>query len=102
MAAVEALKPIQERWNEIEDILSVIEKFAQYKPFSIQYSSLSGRAQKKYAREHDYELSEFQRIFTEIRKRFPDKKVPTVKMLTKEKESLQKLYDEKNAEYITA
>ena len=33
---------------------------------------------------------------------FRIKKVPTVKMLTKEKESLQKLYDEKNAEYITA
>ena len=53
MAAVEALKPIQERWNEIEDILPVIEKFVQYKPFSIQYSSLSGRAQKKYAREKE-------------------------------------------------
>ena len=102
MVASNAMSEIRKRFNKIQEVLPSVEKLYEYRPVYKKHKSLTGKEQKKFAKQNAYELSEYDRLSAQLLEFFPDGKVPSVKHLKEEMEELQTQYAEKSAEYDTA
>lgn len=102
MVASNAMNTIKHRFEEIQAMLSTVEELYKYSPYHKKYKTLTGKEQKKFAKQFSSELLEYDRVSAELLKYFSEGKVSTVKHLKEEMEELQKQYAEKSAEYDTA
>lgn len=86
------------RLHEIDEQISVIEKFNKFHPYHKQYVSLEGKAKTKYKSDYNDELSEYREVYQKMKELFPDGNPPKLKALRAERETVQKEYDELCAE----
>ena len=86
------------RLHEIDEQISVIEKFNKFHPYHKQYVSLEGKAKTKYKSDYSYELSEYREVYQKMKELFPDGNAPKLKDLRAERDKVQKEYDELCAE----
>ena len=86
------------RLHEIDEQISVIEKFNKFHPYHKQYVSLEGKAKTKYKSNYNDELSEYREVYQKMKELFPDGNPPKLKALRAERETVQKEYDELYAE----
>lgn len=102
MAASTAITDLRKRWDEIQEVLPIIENFVKYSDIHKRYKSLTGKEQKKFAKQCAYELSEYDRLLAKIREHTPEGKIPSPDLLNKKLEKIQDEYAEKSAEYDTS
>jgi len=86
------------RLHEIDEQISVIEKFNKFQPYHKQYVSLEGKAKTKYKSDYSDELSEYHEVYQKMKELFPDGNAPKLKDLRAERDKVQKEYDELCAE----
>lgn len=102
MAASTAMSKLKERWDKIQELLPLVEDFAKYIDIHKQYKSLTGREQKKFAKQCSYELSEYDRLLAKIREYVPEGKISSPDLLNKKIDDIQKQYNEQSVEYDAA
>ena len=89
---------MNDRLHEIDEQISVIEKYNKFYPYHKQYVSLEGKAKTKYKSDHSYELSEYHEVYQKMKELFPDGNAPKLKDLIAESDKVQKEYDKLCAE----
>ena len=102
MSASEAVNQSQKSWDEIQELLPLVNEFIKYKDIHKKYKSLTGREQKKFGKQCSYELSEYDRILAKIREIIPEGKIPSPDLLKKKLKMIQEQYNEHSAEYNAA
>jgi hypothetical protein len=92
------MQKLSDRFHEIEEQIPVVEKYSKYLKFKKKYNSLEGREKKKFAKNYEYELSEFSDSFQKMKSLFPDGKAPTLKNLQDEMQSIREEYQKLHSE----
>ena len=93
------LNSIQRQIEDLSERLEVLRDFRKYRQFNDNVQTLSGRAEKKYRKEHSYELSEYQRVKGKILELYPDGHIPKAENVEKHIEALIAERTQKNGEY---
>ena len=91
--------------TEIEDLevkLKVLKKYREVKHYGEELKALSGRAEKKYRKEHSAELAEYGKIRTQVFELYPSGHIPTVEKLEKSITALRDKISEMNTEFNKA
>ena len=91
--------------TEIEDLevkLKVLKKYRQIKHYGEELKALSGRAEKKYRKEHSTELAEYWGIRKQVFEFYPSGHIPTVENLEKSITALRKKLSAMNTEFNQA
>ncbi len=99
MKALSDMEEAKKKFDEIEEQLPVLSEFFKYREFNQQYRSLTGREQKKYAKNCAYELEQYKEYSAKVKEMFPDKKIPTVEYLKEMQTKLREQYAKSSAEY---
>lgn len=97
MMLVSELNSSQNRLQEINEIIKLLKNYKKYKPYAEQYKT--AKNQKRFEKENATELKKYSSITREMAKLFPDKVIPKVDRLEKEKVDLKEHIREKNEEY---
>ena len=93
------LNSIQRQIEDLSDKLQVLKDFRKYKEHHDHVQTLSGREEKKYRKDHNYELYEYDRVKNEILELYPDGHIPRVEKVEERIEALIAERKQKNAEY---
>ena len=99
MKAVSDMNEAKKKFEEIEEQLPVVTEYYKYRGFFQQYRSLTGKEQKKYAKNCAYELGQYKEYFAKVKEMFPDKKIPTAQYLKERQTKLREQYAKSSAEY---
>ena len=102
MAAKSEQSALRKKWDEIQELLPLVEEVIKYTDIHKRYKSLMGKEQTKFGKQCAYELSEYDRLFAKIREIIPEGKVPSPELLRKQLEKIQEQYNEQSAKYDTA
>ncbi len=102
MAAKSEQSALRKKWDEIQELLPLVEEVIKYTDIHKRYKSLTGKEQTKFGKQCAYELSEYDRLFAKIREIIPEGKVPSPELLRKQLEKIQEQYNEQSAKYDTA
>ena len=91
--------------TEIENLevkLNVLKKYREIKHYGEELKALSGRAEKKYRKEHSAELAEYGKIRTQVFELYPSGHIPTVEKLEKSITALREKLSAMNTEFNQA
>ena len=103
MKLVADLNDIQHQLSENEELTEIVRTYQKYKPIHEEYQELKWTfSKKRYAKQHTDELEKFRNAKNELKQRFPDKNVPSVNYLEKQRKSLIEQRQDKNASYQEA
>lgn len=102
MAAKSEQSALRKKWDEIQELLPLVEEVVKYTEIHKRYKSLTGKEQTKFGKQCSYELSEYDRLFAKIREIIPEGKVPSPELLRKQLEKIQEQYNEQSAKYDTS
>jgi len=102
MNAKSELSTLRKKWDEIQELLPLVEEVIKYTEIHKRYKSLTGKEQTKFGKQCSYELSEYDRLFAKIREIIPEGKVPSPELLHKRLEKIQEQFDEQSAKYNAA
>ena len=102
MSAKSEQSALRKQWDEIQELLPLVEEVIKYTEIHKRYKSLTGKEQTKFGKQCAYELSEYDRLFAKIREIMPDGKVPSPELLRKRLEKIQEQYNEQSAKYDTS
>ena len=89
---------LSDRKHKLEEQIPAIEKYHKYLQYHKKYKSLEGRAKKKYKSDFCYELDEYDDARKKLLELFPDGKVPSLKKIKDELESVNTEYNKLSAE----
>lgn len=102
MSAKSEQSALRKQWDEIQELLPLVEEVIKYTDIHKRYKSLTGKEQTKFGKQCAYELSEYDRLFAKIREIVPEGKVPSPELLRKQLEKIQEQYNEQSAKYDTS
>ena len=102
MSAKSEQSALRKQWDEIQELLPLVEEVIKYTEIHKRYKSLTGKEQTKFGKQCSYELSEYDRLFAKIREIIPEGKVPSPELLRKQLEKIQEQYNEQSAKYDTS
>ena len=102
MSAKSEQSALRKQWDEIQELLPLVEEVVKYADIHKRYKSLTGKEQTKFGKQCAYELLEYDRLFAKIREIIPEGKVPSPELLRKQLEKIQEQYNEQSAKYDTA
>ena len=102
MAASSAMNNLRKRWDETQELLPLVKDFTNYFEIYKNFRSLEGKEKKKYGEEFSYEISEYKRLMEKIREYIPQGAIPSVSVLKKRLEQIQKEYGEQDNIYKSA
>ncbi len=102
MSAKSEQSALRKQWDEIQELLPLVEEVIKYTEIHKRYKSLTGKEQTKFGKQCAYELSEYDRLFAKIREIIPEGKVPSPELLRKKLEKIQEQYNEQSAKYDTS
>ncbi len=102
MSAKSEQSALRKKWNDIQELLPLVEEVVKYTGIQKKYKSLTGKEQTKFGKQCSYELSEYDRLFAKIREIILEGKVPSPELLRKQLEQIQEQYNEQSAKYDTA
>ena len=102
MAAKSEQSALRKKWDEIQELLPLVEEVVKYTEIHKRCKSLTGKEQTKFGKQCSYELSEYDRLFAKIREIIPEGKVPSPELLRKQLEKIQEQYNEQSAKYDTS
>ena len=86
------------RLHEIDEQISVIEKFNKFHPYHKQYVSLEGKEKTKYKSDFCHELDEYTNAYKKLIELFPDGHIPKLSKLKTELEKARTDYAQQSAE----
>ena len=89
---------MNDRLHEIDEQISVIEKYNKFYPYHKQYVSLEGKAKTKYKSDFCYELDEYHKAYKKLIELFPDAHIPKLSKLKTELEKARTDYAQQSAE----
>ena len=72
------------RIHELEEQIQAIEEYRKYKVYYKTYSSLAGKAKKKYGENCRYELDRYRECRKKLKELFPNGVIPKIKDLQDE------------------
>ncbi len=99
MAAKSEQSALRKKWDDIQELLPLVEEVIKYTDIHKRYKLLTGKEQTKFGKQCSYELSEYDRLFAKIREIIPEGKVPSPELLRKQLEKIQEQYNEQSAKY---
>ena len=102
MSAKSEQSALRKQWDEIQELLPLVEEVIKYTEIHKRYKSLTGKEQTKFGKQCSYELSEYDRLFAKIREIITEGKVPSPELLRKQLEKIQEQYNEQSAKYDTS
>ena len=102
MAAKSEQSALRKKWDEIQELLPLVEEVIKYTDIHKRYKSLMGKEQTKFGKQCAYELSEYDRLFAKIREIVSEGNVPSPELLRKQLEKIQEQYNEQSAKYDTS
>jgi len=102
MSAKSEQSALRKQWNEIQELLPLVEEVVKYTGIHKKYKSLTGKDQTKFGKQCSYELAEYDRLFAKIREIIPEGKIPSPELLRKQLEKIQEQYNEQSAKYDTS
>ena len=102
MSAKSEQSGLRKQWDEIQELLPIIDEVVKYTEIHKKYKSLTGKEQTKFGKQCAYELSEYDRLFAKIREIIPEGKIPSPELLRKQLEKNQEQYNEQSAKYDTS
>lgn len=88
---------MNDRLREIDEQISVIEKYNKFYPYHKQYVSLEGKAKTKYKSDFCYELDEYHKAYKKLIELFPDAHIPKLSKLKTELEKARTDYAQQSA-----
>ena len=91
------LNALQREINDIDDTEKLIKKYLRYKPIYEEYKQ--SRSKKKFAKEHEKELGQYDAAKKSLTEQFPDKKIPRLETLSARKTELIAQRNKLNEEY---
>ncbi len=83
---------LSDRIHKMEEQIPAIEKYHEFVAYHKKYTSLEGRAKKKYAENFRYELDQYHEYCKKMKELFPDGVIPKIT-------DLQEELDKSNTEY---
>ena len=86
------------RIHELEKQIPAIEEYSKYKVYYKTYSSLEGKAKKKYGENCRYELDQYHECRKKLKELFPDGIIPKIKDLQDELKKSREDYAKMSAE----
>lgn len=99
MAAKSEQSALRKKWDDIQELLPLVEEVIKYTDIHKRYKLLTGKEQTKFGKQCSYELSEYDRLLAKIREIIPEGKVPSPELLRKQLEKIQEQYNEQSAKY---
>ena len=89
---------LSDRIHELEKQIPAIEEYRKYKVYYKNYSSLEGKAKKKYGENCRYELDQYHECRKKLKELFPDGIIPKIKDLQDELKIARQDYAKMSAE----
>ena len=86
------------RIHELEEQIPAIEEYRKYKVYYKNYTSLEGKAKKKYGENCRYELDQYHECRKKLKELFPDGIIPKIKDLQDELKKSREDYAKMSAE----
>lgn len=97
MVIVSRLNSYQNRINELSDVIKVLRTYKKHKPVHEQY--LQSKSKNKFQKENANALLKYDDVVEKLKQMFPNKKLPNLERLEKEKTELISQVKELNEEY---
>lgn len=94
---VGSLNQLQRQIDTISDIMKLVRKYKKYKPYHDAYNQATFK--KKYAKDNAYELQQFTDAKNALIHQFPDRKLPSLEQLQKDRERLISQRNEQNGKF---
>jgi hypothetical protein len=89
---------LSDRIHELEKQIPAIEEYRKYKVYYKNYTSLEGKAKKKYGENCRYELDQYHECRKKLKELFPDGIIPKIKDLQDELKKAREDYAKMSAE----
>ena len=89
---------LSDRIHKMEEQIPAIEEYRKYKVYYKTYSSLEGKAKKKYGENCRYELDQYHECRKKLKELFPDGIIPKIKDLQDELKKAREDYAKMSAE----
>ena len=89
---------LSDRIHALEEQIPAIEEYRKYKVYYKNYSSLEGKAKKKYGENCRYELDQYHECRKKLKELFPDGIIPKIKDLQDELKKAREDYAKMSAE----
>ena len=71
MSAKSEQSALRKKWDDIQELLPLVEEVIKYTEIHKRYKSLTGKKQTKFGKQCAYELSKYDRLFAKIREIIP-------------------------------
>jgi hypothetical protein len=97
MIIVSKLNQSQNKVDEISDVIKLLRTYKKYKPSHDEY--LKARNKNKYKKDHTIALDKYDDVVQKLKVLYPNKKLPNVDKLEKEKADLIKEIKSMNDDY---
>ena len=97
MAIVAKLNGLQSKIDDIYDCIKDIRKYKKYKPVYDEYRRLGGSP--KYKKEHASAIENYENVVKELTEIYPDKKLPKLETLERQRAELMEQRKTLNEEY---
>lgn len=91
------LNDLQAQIDDVSDSIRLINQYYKYKPIKDEYRQSTFK--KKFVKEHEKELKNYDSAVAGMSAKFPDRKVPSIESLQEKKKKLISERNTKNAEY---
>lgn len=91
------LNRLQRQIDAVSDTIKLVKKYMKYKPYQEAYNQATFK--KKYAKDNAYELQQFADAKNALMQQFPDRKIPSLERLQKDRDKLIAQRNEENGKY---
>lgn len=91
------LNQLQRQIDAVSDVIKLVKKYKKYKPYQEEYNQATFK--KKYAKDHAHELQQFEDAKNALMQQFPDRKIPSLERLQKDRDRLIAQRNEENGKY---
>ena len=91
------LNDLQQQIDDIGDTVALLKKYLKYKPINDEYKKLTFK--KRFAKDHEKELRQFDTAKQELIAKYPDKKIPRIETLQAQRSVLIAQRNSLNDEY---